>query len=89
LALIVGKIRLFHIDKLRHKVVELPQTLFGNGKVGMLMINNLIDVSESSSKVEVILRSFSPFQSNIVKLKVSVINGSWLQDQTITVFVFF
>jgi hypothetical protein len=55
----------------------------------MFMINNLIDVSESSSKVEVIFRSFSPFQSNVVKLEVSVINGGWLQDQTITVFVFF
>jgi hypothetical protein len=89
LALIVGKIRLFHIDKFRHKVVELPETLFGSGKVGMFMINNFIDVSESSSKVEVILRPFSPFQSNVVKLKVSVINGGWLQDQTVTVFVFF
>ncbi len=69
--------------------MELPQTLFGNCKVSVFMINNFIDVRQSSSKVEVILRSFSPFQSNVVKLKVSVINGSWLQDQTITVFMLF
>ena len=57
--------------------MELSQAFLSNGETGMLMINNLINVSESTSEVQVIFGSFSSLEDNIVELEIFVFDGSW------------
>ncbi len=80
LVFIVSEVGLFHVKEFGHEVVEFSEAFLGDAEICVFMIHDLIDISEASSEVHVIFRSLSSFQSDIVELKISVIDGGWFQN---------
>lgn len=86
---VVGEVGLFHVEELWHEVMELSEALLGDAEVCVLVVYDLVNVGQASSEVQIILGALGSFESDIVELEVSAIDGGWFQDQAVTVFVLF
>ena len=60
--------------------MELSEALLGYAEVCVFMVYDLVNVGQASSEIEVILGALGSFESDIVELEVSAIDGGWFQD---------
>lgn len=67
--------------------MELPQTFFGDGEIGVLVVDYFVDVWETPSEVEVVFGALGAFQGDVVELEVALGDGAGLEHQAVAVFV--
>ncbi len=79
---------MFHVQEFRHEIVELSQTLLGDGEISVFVVDYLINVGKSTPEIEVILWALGSLEGDIVELEISLIDGGRFEDQAVAVLVF-
>ena len=84
----VVDVRFFDVEVLGHQVSELAETFTGHYSLGVLEINNLFDVGQSSAEVDVVvLVRVIFFEGEIVEDELAVVEAEGLGHDFVVVFI--